>query len=132
MTTVFDLLYKTSFIVFVLSLIGGTLFLVLYLRGRASREEVVDDRRGGITIPRRGNPSLLSELKSSSHHTGHGNETLPNGWERQDYYDYGIDDKQIEYWGLDQPNAPGPYSAGMVIADIATEEVQSSPRYDYP
>lgn len=45
-------------------------------------------------------------------------KTLPNGYTRQDYYDYGYTDSDIEYWGLDQPSAPSPPVSGLVIADM--------------
>ncbi len=45
-------------------------------------------------------------------------ELLPNGRTRQEYYDAGISDQEIEFWGLDQPGAPGPQAAGFVIMDM--------------
>ncbi len=33
---------------------------------------------------------------------------LPNGYTRQDYYNFGYSDSDIEYFGLDQPSAPNP------------------------
>ena len=50
-------------------------------------------------------------------HLQHKN-TLPNGYKRQDYYNQGYTDTDIEYWGLDQPGAPEPEVAGFVIADM--------------
>ena len=44
-------------------------------------------------------------------------DRLPNGRTRQEYYDAGISDSEIEFWGLDQPGAPGPQAAGFVIMD---------------
>lgn len=44
-------------------------------------------------------------------------DELPNGYEREDYYKLGYTDEEIEYWGLDQPEAPSPTSAGMMIAE---------------
>lgn len=44
-------------------------------------------------------------------------EVLPNGYQRQDYLDVGFSDQDIEFWGLNQPNAPDPSSAGLIIAD---------------
>lgn len=45
-------------------------------------------------------------------------EILPNGYTRQDYYDVGFSDGDIECWGLDQPGAPNPDMAGFVISDM--------------
>lgn len=42
---------------------------------------------------------------------------LPNGYQRQDYLNVGFSNEDIEFWGLDQPNAPDPNSAGYIIAD---------------
>ena len=49
--------------------------------------------------------------------------SLPNGYTRQDYYDYGYSDFDIEYWGLDQPGAPRPPASGFVIADIMDDDL---------
>ncbi len=49
-------------------------------------------------------------------------DPLPNGYQRQDYYAYGINDADIEYWGLDQPGAPEPFAAGIAIADITDDK----------
>ena|ERR1035437_169566 len=35
-------------------------------------------------------------------------DIFPNGYSRQEYHAYGADDSAISYFGLDQPNAPGP------------------------
>ena len=45
-------------------------------------------------------------------------EELPNGFTKQDYYDAGFTDRDIECWGLDQPGAPGPFMAGFMIGDM--------------
>lgn len=45
-------------------------------------------------------------------------EELSNGFMRQDYYDVGFTDTDIELWGLDQPGAPNPDMAGFVISDM--------------
>ena len=45
-------------------------------------------------------------------------DILPNGHRRQEYYDAGFSDMDIEYWGLDQHGAPNPYAAGFVIMDM--------------
>lgn len=46
------------------------------------------------------------------------NDILPNGRTRQEYYNAGFSDTDIEYWGLDQPGAPDPLAAGFVIMDM--------------
>jgi len=50
--------------------------------------------------------------------TNQNQKTLPNGYTRQDYNDYGYSDFDKEYWGLDQPSAPSPETSGFVIADM--------------
>ena len=50
------------------------------------------------------------------------NEQLPNGYTRKDYYDFGLSDFDIEYWGMDQPGAPGPSMASLVIWDLLDSE----------
>jgi hypothetical protein len=46
-------------------------------------------------------------------------DLLPNGYTRADYHHAGVPDSAIDLWGLDQPNAPGPHSAGFAIGDMA-------------
>jgi hypothetical protein len=50
-------------------------------------------------------------------------ERLPNGYTRKDFYEYGFTDFDIEYWGMDQPGAPGPSKAGWVIWDALDGEL---------
>ena len=42
---------------------------------------------------------------------------LPNGYTRQEYYDAGFSDSDIEFWGLDKPGALDPHVAGFEIMD---------------
>jgi len=51
------------------------------------------------------------------------NDKLPNGYTRQDYIDEGFSDSDIETWGLDQPGAPDPMTAPLIIADMADGEL---------
>ena len=44
---------------------------------------------------------------------------LPNGYTRRDYHAAGIPNSAVDLWGLDQPHAPDPFSAGFVIVDIS-------------
>jgi hypothetical protein len=45
-------------------------------------------------------------------------DIFPNGYSRQDYYDHGMNDDAIAELGLDQPSAPAPGIAGIVLADL--------------
>lgn len=65
-----------------------------------------------------------------SHHIQHHDDTLPNGYSRQDYYQYGYTDADIEYWGLDQPSAPSPAASGFVIADMLDGDIDGD--IDFP
>jgi hypothetical protein len=56
--------------------------------------------------------------------------SLANGYTRQDYYDYGYSDFDIEYWGLDQPSAPSPPASGFVIADMMDGDLDGD--IDFP
>jgi len=47
------------------------------------------------------------------------NSILENGYSRSDYTDVGFSDGDIETWGLDQPGAPDPLIAPVVIADMS-------------
>ncbi len=53
-------------------------------------------------------------------------DLLQNGYQRQDYLDIGFTDDEIEFWGLDQPNAPDPHSAGYIIADSFDGELDGN------
>lgn len=57
-------------------------------------------------------------------------EKLPNGYTRQDYLDVGWSETDIELWGLDQPSAPDPHSAGFVIPDMLDGDLDGD--FDYP
>lgn len=45
-------------------------------------------------------------------------ELLPNGYTVADYERYGISRDEVEFWGLDQPGAPPPDTAGWVVWDM--------------
>ena len=49
-------------------------------------------------------------------------EMFPNGHTREEYYDHGFTDHDIEFWGLDQPGAPGPHAAGFEVMDFMDGE----------
>ena len=57
-------------------------------------------------------------------------DKLPNGYTRQDYLDVGWSETDIELWGLDQPSAPDPHSAGFVIPDMLDGDLDGD--FDYP
>ena len=42
-------------------------------------------------------------------------DIFPNGYSRQDYHNWGANDSAIDYFGLDQPSAPEPGIAGVVL-----------------
>jgi len=48
-------------------------------------------------------------------------ETLPNGFRRSDYHEYGISDGDIDFFGLDKPGAPPPSAAGWAVEDMIEE-----------
>jgi len=55
----------------------------------------------------------------SSFYVDHaGNDTLQNGYTRQDYHAHGFSDADIACWGLDQPAAPNPEASGLVVMDM--------------
>ena len=45
-------------------------------------------------------------------------DIFPNGHSRQEYHAYGADDTAIDYFGLDQPSAPEPGVAGIVLMNF--------------
>lgn len=49
-------------------------------------------------------------------------DLLPNGYTRQEYYQAGFLDFDIEYLGLDQPRAPGPLAAGEILVGMLKED----------
>lgn len=48
-------------------------------------------------------------------------EVFPNGFRRSDYHRQGINDEDIDFWGLDKHGAPPPHTAGWVVGDIIEE-----------
>ena len=91
----------------------GFIFAICWIIGTI--REAIDNRREAKYFSQsRGDYS-----QPSSHHQ----ETLPNGYTRQDYYDHGYSDTDIECWGLDQQAAPNPEAAGFVIADMMDGDI---------
>jgi hypothetical protein len=85
--------------------------------------------------------NATGKTKSNSFHSSNRNpsrfdsitqdeNSLPNGYTRQDYYDYGYSDFDIEYWGLDQPSAPSPETSGLIIADMMDGDLDGD--IDFP
>lgn len=76
--------------------------------------------------------TILETLKSSQKNSGYSsnrnrssyfidradNNTLPNGYTRQDYHAHGFSDADIACFGLDQPSAPNPEASGLVVMDM--------------
>lgn len=48
-------------------------------------------------------------------------EVVPSGYTRGEYKEWGATDDDIEDWGLDQPMAHPPESAGWVIWDMVDD-----------
>ena len=94
---------------------GFIVLLVLFMLGVAWIVEQIQNAIG----------NKKRKTKYYSHHSSNNlqsnnqnQKTLPNGYTRQDYYEYGYSDFDIEYWGLDQPSAPSPETSGFIIADM--------------
>ena len=69
--------------------------------------------------------------RSSNTYThSQGSTRLPKGYSRQDYYQYGYTDADIECWGLDQPGAPSPAASGFAIADMMDGDLDGD--IDFP
>ena len=49
-------------------------------------------------------------------------QRLPNGHIRQEYYEIGFSDMDIDFWGLDKHGAPSPQVASFVFLDMMAEE----------
>ncbi len=58
-------------------------------------------------------------------------EPLPNSHTRQEYYDAGFSDMDIEYWGLDQTGAPDPNAAGFLIMDFLDGDFDGDGELDF-
>jgi len=75
------------------------------------------DRTGSVTF-RRESLSKVSFGPTSSSYVSSSSDLLPNGYSRHDYHQYGAIDSDVEFWGLDQPGAPPPHTAGWVAMDL--------------
>jgi hypothetical protein len=107
---IMDIGITIDIIIFIVSLVGLIILACVFLgkrvklRGKKPR-----------TKPYRSHvPSFSSSAGRNAK-----NDLLPNGYSRQDYYDQGYTDSDIECWGMDQPGAPDPYMGGFAIADMA-------------
>ena len=47
---------------------------------------------------------------------------LPNGHIRQEYYEIGFSDMDIDFWGLDKQGAPSPQVASFVFLDMLADD----------
>ena len=78
--------------------------------------------------------NVLDILEGKQTHLGYGSyqnpsEILPSGFTRAEYHEWGISDTDIELWGLDQPGAPSPFSAGFVIGDLLDGDFDDFPDF---
>ena len=94
-------------ILFVLASLGLVILAILYLlvRSNINWQALVKSIK---TAPSSGVSSPGSARS----------KVFPNGYSRQDYHDYGMNDDAIDYMGMDQPGAPAPGIAGVVMGDM--------------
>ena len=75
------------------------------------------EKHAGKTIKIRKTKPVYARATYSSHPISRPakKDIFPNGYSRQDYYNWGANDSAISYFGLDQPSAPEPGVAAIVL-----------------
>jgi hypothetical protein len=98
-----------ALMIFILSSVGLILLVCVYLAKRARKSRKIHRSPLNQAHPTNSSFSITKQAKK---------DILPNGFSRQDYYDHGADDSAIDYFGLDEPGAPEPGIAGIVLMDL--------------
>jgi len=107
--TILDIGITIDITIFVFSSVGLIVLVCVYLAKHASKTRKIHKTKQVHVRPTYYPQPTNQNAK---------NEIFPNGYSRQDYYDYGADDTAIDYFGLDQPGAPEPGIAGIVLMDF--------------
>ncbi len=90
---------------FILASMGLVVLAILYLITRANLHWQAPVK-WAVSSSRASSPTSASS------------EVFANGYSRQDYHTHGMNDDAIDYMGLDQPSAPAPGIAGVVMGDM--------------
>ena len=107
--TIADIFLVIAVVSFVLSSTGLIVLVCVYLAKRTRKS-------GKIHRPKQ--VKVRPTYSSFPDPQPAKDDILPNGYSRQDYHDYGMYDDAIAELGLDQPSAPAPGIAGIVLADL--------------
>ncbi len=107
--TIADIFLYIAVTIFVLSSTGLIVLVCVYLAKRARKS-------GKIHRPKRAKVRPTYSYFPNPQQAKY--DIFPNGYSRQDYYDNGMFDDAIAELGLDQPSAPAPGIAGIVLADL--------------
>ena len=112
-SALFDLVMSFFMVIIGFSTLGLVILLGVYL----SRQ----GKKGGQRSTRSysSSPPAYSSYSNMDFYGNDPEEVLPNGWRRKDYYEYGLTDNDLEFWGLDLPGAPEPALSGIVLMDMA-------------
>ena len=70
--------------------------------------------------------------KSSKSYSGSDkDEVFPNKHTYQDYEKYGFTEADMDFWGLDQPGAPEPKTAGWIVMDAMDGKIDGHIDWDF-
>ena len=86
----------------ILGVFGAGLFIYIAAK--------IEELSGGSSPGRRSNRATKDDV-------------FPNGYTYQDYAEYGFTEADMDFWGLDQPGAPEPQTAGWIIMDAMDGEI---------
>ena len=109
----FDLVMMFFMSIIGFSTLGLAILLGIFL--------VRQGKKGGQRSTRSysSSPPEYSSYSNQYFNGSNPDEVLPNGWRRKDYYEYGLTDNDLEFWGLDLPGPPEPALSGIVLMDLA-------------
>lgn len=107
------------YIFFFLVILAATIFFIFFAWHRSKKDKTpLSTKVNPPTSSGLGNLNQHSPLNYLTEADHPIDQILPNGYTRDEYHSFGISDFEIEFWGLDQPGAPPPGMAGLVIMDI--------------
>lgn len=104
-----DIFLCIAVTIFVLSSVGLSVLVCVYLAKHAGKSGKIHKLKRVKFRP---------TYFSFPNHDQTKDDIFPNGYTRKDYYDNGMYDDAIAELGLDQPSAPAPGIAGIVLADL--------------
>ena len=112
----FSLVFPFSVVVFLISSTSLLLATILHIKkGKRKRRK----RKPSFGVVRNQPTYSTSSRRATP-------KSLANGHTREEYQRQGFTDYDIDCWGLDQPGAPPPDAAMVILADMADGDLDGN------